>query len=250
MRKWLVILVLVLLLPAGAMADDCFDFSAWREAVVKGDESAAAAAIQAGRIACGCTEATHTCLALPGFSRPVSPADLEEITARLFAWRKGLPDRCRSTDTDPGARREQEQKCYKRLSLAFHEGLLGEEYGRLFAPMALEVSRDLLTGETSGATPPPGGIEPRVKKTYRREVRMIGEQICRLEVRLHENKGKLERVKRRGNQNVAAKRQREAELIKLVKELSDLVLRLRHEFRQKTGESFNAYDFCGPDAIH
>ncbi|MDP8224201.1 MAG: hypothetical protein P9L99_12635 [Candidatus Lernaella stagnicola] len=244
MRKLLIILLFIF--PMGAAASDCFPFDAWRAAIVAGDGDEAQAVLDRAGKACGCSEDDQHCLPLPGFSVAISVTELQDVGRRMLDWQKSLPERCKSTESNADRNRESMENCYKKQTVAFHDGIEGEAYGRLFAPMVLEMGP--LDKEQIDFTPGPGGAPVPKRKQYSREAERIGKQICDLETRLEDNKGKLERVRRRGNISPGAKYRRERELQRLVKEMTDLIVRLKQDFRQKTGETFNPFDFCGPAA--
>jgi hypothetical protein len=240
-------LTLALLVAAPVAAAPCLDFDAWRAAVIAGDADTARGAIITAQTACGCADDAALCLGLPGFSEVTSPKELRDTTDRLLQWHASLVGVCDRQDADPERETELENACYSSRARVFSEGLAGEKYGRLWAPIPLEIAGQLVPKSENGQ-PLPGGVEARPKKEYSYEIQKIGRQICTATIRLEQTKQRHERVLRRTSMVDGDKRAREIELLEEIKDLSELISNLKRDFRQKTGETFTAYDFCGPHA--
>jgi hypothetical protein len=232
-----------MLLPAVAAAADCFDYAAWRQAVVEGDLARAGALVTGAKAACQCASDDTGCLPVLGSSRVVSVNWLNDAAQRLTAWRKVLVDACQKLPESTPEQQQAKRTCYQEHAQTFADGLAGEVNGQALAAIPPLIAQGLGAnlGQTTNPTLP--GDKPPPKE-YSDEVKGIGRQICSLTERLEDDKDKLDRVRRRGSEAGAAKAQRMAELEDEIRTVSEMLLTLKRKFRSLTGEDFNAFDFC------
>jgi len=235
---------LIFLLPVAAGGEEaCFDFAQWRQAVVTGDEAAARGAIDAAVPACGCADENADCLQLPGSPRMIAPRDLRQATERLLSWRGELNVRCSALPNRTPDEQQARIACYRKNAKVFSEGLGGEPYAAVFSPLPEAIAMSL---EPAIATDAPESAE---EKNYSIEARVIGERLCVLNEKLFEAKDLLTRVQRQGGGS-KHRVEREGELIELIEELTGSIAELKAKFQRLTGETYNAFDFCGPQSEH
>lgn len=238
MRRLL--LILFFLLPAAAFgAEACFDFAQWRLAVIAGDEAAAWGALAAAVPACGCADENAACLQLPGFSQMISPADLRRSTERLLSWRRELNVQCNVLPSQTAKEKETRSACFRQKAREFSEGLAGEPFSAVFSPLPGEIAQSLDPSLTDPSA------AKKEEKHYSPEARIIGERLCSLNEQLFQAKDLLSRVQRQGGGS-KHRVEREGELLDLIEELTGSIAELKLKFRRLTGETYNAYDFCGP----
>lgn len=236
-------------MPLAAVADDCFDFDRWQTAIVDGQAALADAAVDDALTACNCAGETDTCLTLPGRTVPTTPARVRANARRLIQWRDGLDRRCARSDASPEEREQKRRECMFAQAGAFSEGLAGEPDGRVLAALPGKIVTAIApAGDGNG--PDPVTPETTPEKAYSTEAMTIGKQICRLTLRLEENKGRLKRVLRQTTLPAVERRQREMALKQSIKELSETIQALKKQFTQLTHERFEAFTFCSDEILN
>lgn len=239
------LLVVLLLLPLIAVADQCFDYDSWRQALVTGNFEQAGAIVMRARQSCGCETEAERCINLPGQATPASPRLLNDTTLRIQRWTEQLAVLCGSLPETSEREQQAKVECYRKQAEAFSLGLLGEQYGNLWRTIPPEIA-DRYTkqwGESIESTPV--NSDERLEGRYSQEAIIVGRQICRITEKLHESEQLLQQVRRRGNYRPADKRKRELELTEAIKAMREQLTHLKRKFRSITSKNFDPFIFCG-----
>jgi len=236
------LIVLLMLLPIWAAADACFDFDAWKTALINGETAQAEAIIAKATTDCGCQSDVDKCIALPGQTILATPTWLRETITRFDRWRQEMSANCGALPEKKKLQRETKAKCYQKRAQAFSEGLAGETYGSLLRPIPITIAENYV--ERLGVGDDPDDRSQSLEERYGREIAGIGRRICKLTEELHKQEILLQQVRRRGQFNQAEKVRREKELIESIKNLRDLIRDLRDKFQRLSGESFDPFTFC------
>ncbi len=242
-KRWF--FLLLLLLPALVGAEEtCFDYDAWKQAVIAGDLEQARGVVMQAQTACHCTAIDSSCLPLPGTGKPTSVQFLTKTALRLQNWTETLAAACDALPDAVEAEKKSKADCYHDRAQVFSEGLAGEEHGSLLRLLPEQIAAKRIVALNVSPSQPPPMEDPRER--FKHEARVIGKQICDLSARLAEQEVLLDQVRRRNpHHRPEDKLKREMELVESIRQLRDMIQALKKKFRLLTGENFDPFTFCG-----
>lgn len=242
-NRWF--LLLLLLLPALVGADEpCFDYNAWKQAVIAGDSEQARNLVLQSQAACHCASIEAACLPLPGTGKPASVQFLTKTSHRLKNWSETLAAACDAMPETSTAAKRSKATCYRDRALLFSEGLAGEEHGLLLRLLPGQIAAKRI--EQLAVEPDPVRTPSTPLERFNHEAQVIGKQICNLSARLSNQEVLLDQVRRRNPRHRPEdKVKREKELVESIRQLRDMIRALKKKFRLLTGENFDPYTFCG-----
>ncbi len=236
---WLLLLVGAAL----AIAADCFDFAAWRQAVVNGESALAQQVIDRAVATCACGSETNDCLALPGTTVLVSPRFLREAAGRFADWTAQITAACGPLPEASEDERKAKTACYDQRAAQFAEGLRGERDSAVLATLPQAIAERLTRGwRVAGSTPETTPVS--LRERFGAEMATTAEQICSLSRKLIETEQLLDNVRRRGGAAPNEKLRRERELEKAVKFLREQIEALKRKFEHGTNELWDPLKFC------
>ncbi len=241
--RWFFLFLLLLPMLVGA-EETCFDYDAWKQAVIAGDLEQARQVVLQAQTACRCASIESACLPLPGTGKPTSVQFMTKTALRLQNWTETLAAACDALPEDTDAEKRSKVNCYHDRAQVFSEGLAGEEHGSLLRLLPEQIAARRIVKLNVGPAPPLQTEDPRTR--YKHEARVVGKQICDLSARLAEQDVLLDQVRRRNPRHRPEdKLKREKELVESTRQLRDMIRALKKKFRLLTGEDFDPYTFCG-----
>ena len=242
-NRWFVLLLL--LLPALLGAEEpCFDYTAWKQAVIAGDSELARNLALQSQATCHCASIEAACLPLPGTGKPTSVQFLTKTSRRLKIWSETLAAACDAMPETTTAEKRAKATCYRDRAQRFSEGLAGEEHGLLLRLLPEQIAAKRI--EPLAVEPEPPRTPGESLERFNHEAQVIGKQICNLTARLANQEVLLDQVRRRNPRHRPEdKMKREKELVESIRQLRDMIRALKKKFRSLTGENFDPYTFCG-----